>query len=125
MVDMSEARRAIIAEQFCAHEDAVLHSLLQGFSQDGQWQPLLDFLISLPPGTQQLLLVRGGRLKPELRLQLLLAADERGQDMVLQRIAELPASEHEIFRALALELPAGHQEQLRQRCQHFGFSGLI
>lgn len=125
MTDMSEARRAIIAEQFCQHEDAVLHSLLQAFSQDSQWQPLLDFLVALPAATQQVLLVRGGSLKPELRLQLLLAADERGQNIMLQRIAELPASEHESFRRLTLELPAGHQDQLRQRCQQLGFASLL
>ncbi len=135
LMDMSEHKRAFIAEHFSRHEDEVLHSLLQAFEQadpaggdtdgTGNWQPLIDFLMALPRDTQQLLMQRAARLDPELRLKLLMAATAEARDMVLQRLNELPASEQATFSALAAQLPEVQQQVLRQRCRELGLAALV
>ncbi len=125
IMEMSEGKRAFIAEQFSQHDDDVLHSLLVAFDQQGHWQPLLDFLMDLPSVVQQVLMQRAGRLNPELRLNLLMAAPPAARDMMLQRLAELPASEHANFSALAAQLPEAQQQDLRQRCRELGIAELV
>lgn len=125
IMEMSEGKRAFIAEQFSQHDDAVLHSLLQAFNQDGLWQPLLDFLMALPVPAQQVLMLRAGRLNPELRISLLMAAPPAARDMVLQRLAELPGSEQATFSTLAAQLPEAQQQGLRQRCRELGIAEFI
>lgn len=125
IMDMSEAKRAFIAEQFSQHEDSVLHSLLAAFNQEGQWQPLLEFLMALPASAQQVLMIRAGRLNPELRLNLLRAAPADARDILLQLLAELPASEQAKFSALAAQLPETEQLGMRQRCRELGIIELV
>ncbi|MGH8492306.1 MAG: hypothetical protein ACRERR_04280 [Moraxellaceae bacterium] len=124
-MEMSEGHRAFVAEQFSQHDDIVLHSLLQAFNREGQWQPLLDFLMALPAYAQQLLMQRAGGLDPKLRLNLLRAAAPAARDILLQRLAELPASEHANFSVLAAQLPDAEREGLRLRCRELGIPELV